>query len=64
MPDPSDALAKLDQAIARAGGAKVMLRMEEAEFIRAVLDTTSLPAGGISCSCCLANPGCRRRRAG
>lgn len=37
MPHRTDPLDILDQAIARAGGAKVMLRLDEAQLIRAAL---------------------------
>lgn len=37
MPHRTDPLEILDQAIARAGGAKVMLRLDEAQIIRGAL---------------------------
>jgi hypothetical protein len=69
MPPVADALHTLDQAISRAGGAKVMLRMEEALAIRAVLmgerlPTCALQAQGLPCVCSFRDPKCEHRQAG
>lgn len=69
MPPIEDALHKLDQAISRAGGAKVMLRMEEALAIRAVLlgerpPVCALQAQGRPCACSFRDPKCEHRQPG
>jgi hypothetical protein len=69
MPLNADALHLLDQAISRAGGAKVMLRMEEALAIRAVLlgerpPTCAMQAQGLPCVCSFRDPKCEHRQAG
>ena len=45
MPHRTDPLDILDQAIARAGGAKVMLRLDEAQTIRAALKAAPTSGG-------------------
>ena len=65
----ADALYKLDQAISRAGGAKVMLRMEEALAIRAVLlgerpPVCAMRSQGLPCACSFRDPNCKHRQAG
>ena len=69
MPLIADALHLLDQAISRADGAKVMLRMEEALAIRAVLlgerpPTCAMQAQGLPCVCSFRDPKCEHRQAG
>ena len=68
MQQRDDVLYKLDQAIARAGGAKVMLRLDEALAIRAVLSGQPAPAcalrdEGLPCACSFLDPKCPNRRA-
>ena len=63
------ALHTLDHAISRAGGAKVMLRLEEAAAIRAVLrgekpPTCALQAEGRPCACSFRDPKCEHLEAG
>lgn len=68
--DPvSAALCTIDHAISRAGGAKIMLRLEEALAIRAVLMGERPPAGGprvedLPCACGFRDLKCEHRRAG
>ncbi len=69
MPPVADALHKLDQAISRAGGAKVMLRMEDALAIRAVLmgerpPVCAMQAQGLPCVCSFRDPKCEHRQTG
>ena len=45
MPHRTDPLDILDQAIARAGGAKVMLRLDEAQTIRTALKAAPTSGG-------------------
>lgn len=69
MPPIADALHILDHAISRAGGAKIMLRMEEALAIRAVLlgerpPVCALQAQGRPCACSFQDPDCEHRQPG
>lgn len=62
-----DALAILEHAISNAGGAKVMLRVDEAMAIRAVLRGERTPlcvliGKGHPCLCNFADPECEHRR--
>lgn len=69
MPHRADALAILEHAISNAGGAKVMLRLDEALAIRGVLRGEPAPvcdliAEGRPCVCNFTDPDCAHRRAG
>lgn len=69
MAQRAHALVTLEQAIARAGGAKVMLRLEEALEICAALrgeggPVCALHGQGLACTCRLLDPDCEHRRAG
>lgn len=66
MPQRFAALTILEQAMSRSGGAKVMLRPDEAAMIRAVLKGEPAIACGLiddcrPCHCGLADPLCEHR---
>lgn len=66
MPHRTAALTILEQAMSRSGGAKVMLRPDEAAAIRAALKGEPVFACGLieagrPCDCGLADPDCAHR---
>lgn len=65
----ADALHIIEQAIASAGGAKVMLRLDEAAAIRAALKgerppVCAMQAQGLPCACSFRDPHCEHLQAG